>query len=221
MGLSLVLLAPFAEAKVTRVPTRAALAANAEMRWQAFGQDGSALSTPETRRRGALTVTIGSSSGILFVRREGTSWHGDFKPGQFLLAEAYPSDNFILSFSPPIIGLGARIDPGAQAGGGPPYTGRFRARMCLFSPSGRFLGEVEKSGNATVAEDGSASFLGARSDGVRIGYVLLWVSGLTKGFAQEGDLAIDRLGVVLPDAKTADAARSVEPLSGETPADCR
>ncbi len=187
-----------AEAQISKVNSRAALAGNTTVEWFAFGKDGGFVSTPLSRHFGAVKVTVASSSGGLILQREGTTWHGDFIPGQFLLTQPYQSDNFLVSFSPPVLAVGTQIDPGNQQNGHPPYIGRFTARLCLYGAQGAYLGTVATTSNANAAEDGSAHFIGARSAGEPIGRVSLLVSGVTAGFSVEGDLAANQMDVVVP-----------------------
>ena len=197
---------------MTKVGSRAALAGNVTIEWFQFGKDGAFVSTPLSRRYGDLKVTLGSSSGGLLIKREGTRWTGDFIPGQFLMTQPNQSDNFIVSFSPPVTAVGTQIDPGSQSGSTPPYTGAFTARLCLYGVGGAFLGTVQTAGMANAAEDGSARFIGARSTGAPIAYVTLQVSGVTPGFSVEGDLAANRMDVFLPLKATAvPAAPAIDP----------
>ena len=209
-----------ARAQVTKVGSRQALAGNVAIDWHKFGPDGSFVSTPKSRHFGNLKVTLASSSGGLLLRREGTTWHGDFLPGQFLLSQPYQSDNFLVSFSPPVSAVGTQIDPGDQQNGQPPYTGMFVARLCLYGPSGNFLGMVQTTSTANANEDGSARFIGARSAGERIGTVSLLVSGVTPGFTVEGDLAANEMDVVLP-ASAPFAHQTATTYPTTAPASCR
>lgn len=52
-------------AKITRITSRTALAANANFDWRRFGKDGTTLSTPLSRQDGNLKITLGASSGTL------------------------------------------------------------------------------------------------------------------------------------------------------------
>jgi hypothetical protein len=205
-----------ASAQVTKVTSRAALAGNLSIDWREFGKDGQFISTPFSRHFGHQKVTLGSSSGGLILRREATTWHGDFLPGQYLMTQPYQSDNFLISFSPPVMALGTQIDPGSQQGSEPPYTGYFVARLCLFGTKGNFLGLVQRSSTADANETGSARFLGARSV-EPIGYVSLLVSGVTTGFKVEGDLAANQMDVVTITKKVRVAAG----VPASTPPACR
>jgi hypothetical protein len=200
MALCASLLTAFADgasAQVSRVTSRMALGGDLTIDWHAFGADGRTASTPVSRRFGAEKVTLASSSGSMVVRREGTTWHGDFLPGQYLMTQPYPSDTFQVAFSPPVMAVGTQIDPGSQQGSDAQYTGYFVARIRAYGVKGDYLGMVQRASTADANETGSARFLGVRSAGQPIGYVSLMVSGVTPGFSEEGDLAVNQMDVVM------------------------
>ena len=187
-----------ASAQITLVTTRDAIDSDLAVDWQVFGKDGGFLSTPVSHQFGPQMVSLSSSSGGLVIRREATTWTGDFKPGQYLLTQPYQSDNFILSFSPPVTALGTQIDPGGQQSNKSAYVGRFIARLCLYGEGGTFLGTVTQTSSANAAETGAARFIGARSAGAPISYASLLVSGVTPGFTVEGDLAVNQVDIETP-----------------------
>ncbi len=189
------LLAQHASAQINLVKSRDALKSNASVEWFAFGGDGAFISTPVTENFGIEQVTVSSSSGELLVKREGTSWQGDFIPGQYLLTEPFVSDSFLISFSPPVTGLGMQIDPGSS---NPPFKGSFTARLCFYDVNDKFLGSVQSQAQAGTGENNTAKFLGARSAGAPISLVRVQVAGVTPGFSVEGDLAINRMDLVTP-----------------------
>ncbi len=181
-----------ASAQIVQVGSRAALGSDLVVNWQQFGKDGGFLSTPVMRRFGPQQVSVSSSSGQLLLKREGTTWHGDFVPGQYLLDQPYQSDSFSVSFNPPVKAVGTQIDPGSSTG----FSGNFAGLLTFYGMTGNMLGSVQIMSTADAKQTGHAAFIGARSLSAPIRYVTLQVSGVSPNFTIEGDLAINQMDVV-------------------------
>jgi hypothetical protein len=185
-----------ANATVSQVSSRAGLSGTT-FDWSTFGGAGTAISTPASEPGAAGTVGVASSVGEMLIRQEGTDFTGNFAPGATLLslADFDRSDTFIVSFTDSgasaVLGVGAQIEPVSG------FTGAFIAYLDLYSASNALLGEVSINGTATTAGDNSAPFLGAISDSGPIAYVEFSVYTAYPGFAQEGDLAINDLSLLV------------------------
>jgi len=147
-------------AGTTGITDRNALAANDLFNWAQLGPAFSYAPNPS-----AITSASGLLTGRLAIqgsaRRldQGNGWAGDFLPGEALIY-SWPSVPITLSFDSPIAAAGAQIDPG--------YYGSFSATITAFDAAGTLLGSFSRTGVGTSNEDGSALFLGLRSDQANI-----------------------------------------------------
>lgn len=159
--------------------------------WGAFGPAGTMISTPDSRTFGGLDVGVGSSQGVLARHDEGTDFSGDFAPGDHLLTDAgSKSDSFIIRFGTPVSGFGTQIDPHYM-------TGLFSGVVDVFSAANTLLYAAAFSGDATMAQDNSAPFVGVLSSLADISYAEFWINQTDPNLPpRSGALAINRLDVI-------------------------
>jgi len=194
VGLAILVASGLTNASIIQISNRTALGANDFVDWGGFGPPGTGLSTPVfISSNDGLTVGAASSGGLMLREDEGAGWTGNFAPGDHLLTQSNVSDSFIVSFANPVEGFGIQIEP---ALGGFFTGGAFTVRADIFAPDDTLLGSIATAGNATMAEDNSAAFIGALSGTPDIGYVKFYVSVGRPLFDIEGDLAINRLDLL-------------------------
>src|SRR5262249_15157600 len=126
--------------------------------WGQLGPPGTHLSTPQfaVSASGAITVDLSSPPGEVFRRDQGLDWTGNFAPGAALVFEQHELEPLQLTFSQPVLGVGAQIQESALRD--------FSATVQAFSPSNVLIGSFTILAAATDAADDSARFLGVLSD---------------------------------------------------------
>lgn len=157
--------------------------ANGIIDWSTLGVDGIIVDCPfDIVTTNGIVVQV--LQGLNPVTRvdQGTSWDGNFNPGDPLIWTNGSWGPIIMDFESAISGAGARI----QAAFSGPYT----ARISAYDGT-TLLGAYELSGisNTTGSGDGSAVFIGILSDSTNISRIVFAVPylqdfpNLTENFA--------------------------------------
>jgi hypothetical protein len=160
--------------------------------WGVFGPDGTVITTPDSRSVGGITIGVSSSEGILKRYNEGSSFIGNFAPGDHLLGDAgSQSDSFIVRFGSPVKGFGTQVEAHYITG---PYNGS----IDVYSATNTLLYTALFSGIRTSAEDNTAPFVGVTSDLANISYATFIID---QSFdpnlpPRSGPLLINRLDVL-------------------------
>jgi hypothetical protein len=186
-----------ASASVIGVTSRAALGDNDRISWSAFGPDGGAISTPDSRLSvHGHTIGVHASDGVFRLRVEGVSHHGGFTPGSFLLTHEGSDDRATISFDDQSVrGVGFHIQPLFA----PDYEGGFTAMLLAFAADATLLGSADFTGTVSHASDGSAPFVGLLSTGFDIAWIELRViEPPGTPFEFGANLAIDTAFLVEP-----------------------
>jgi len=117
-------------------------------------------------------------------RDEGTSWVGNFTPGDELLWTNWPGQGpLTFTFSQAITGVGANI----QAD----WSGAFTAFLQLYDSSSNLVWSFAEAGNSSSSEDGSAIFIGLAD----MPAFTTAVFSLTYAADDLGDFAINQMDI--------------------------
>ena len=148
------------------VTSRSDLPANETLDWSGFGSLDTEISgAGSLTTLSGLVVTVSQPEYAFGLALEGLSpfstggWKGDFLPGQYLLSNTNSPFAITLSFSQPIFGAGVQIEPGQEV----QLSIGFTAYVTAYNGT-TVLGQFSTTGTRTINEDGSAPFLGVRSD---------------------------------------------------------
>lgn len=173
-----------------------AVSAHISVDWGIYGPAGSAISTPDFKTVGGLTLHVASSEGILLRRDEGAGFTGDFALGDHLVTEDDSlSDSFLVGFdSQTVRGFGMQVEPNL-------LTGPWNGGIDVFDAANVLIGTVLISGNKTGAEDNSAPFYGIVSTNSDIHFASFWIdqSYNPNLMPKAGDIAINTMDVLVPE----------------------
>ncbi|MBA2436630.1 MAG: hypothetical protein H0V54_16380 [Chthoniobacterales bacterium] len=140
------------------VGSRAALNGNDFIDWGAAGPEFTVLASPFTIPTNlGMTATVSTSNGTNLERRDqGSSWSGNFAPGDPLIWNQDAGGDIVVNFGMGVFGVGAQV----QADFFGPFTGTISA----FGMTGNLLGSFTFNGNSTSDGDNSAVFAGILND---------------------------------------------------------
>ena len=144
---------------VVLVTSSAALGENDSTDWSALGVIDSLHASPlNTTTLGGRSFTATTSGGGDFQRyiQDGVDWNGNFAPNTPLLYSGDAPMTFV--FAVPIRGAGMRIQPDDN------QIGAFTAKIGAFGTGDVLLGTFTSVGYGNQTADGSALFIGAKSD---------------------------------------------------------
>jgi PEP-CTERM motif len=168
------------------VATRGALGANDFVDWSVLGTDVSDVINPFlTSSDVGLGITGSLPAGDFLRVDEGSTWSGNFAPGDALLFTGFNPGPISLAFGSPIFGAGAQIQNNIY--------GEFRGIISAFDSSNALLGSFQLDGNSNGSGDNSAIFLGVRDTTARIRRIEFDIIPGEKGGS---DFAINRLDIV-------------------------
>ena len=176
IALGLAISAP-AGATITGVSSLAGLGATDSIDWGQLGGSYTTVGSGVT-----VTSTLGehatvTSGGTMERRDEGSSWGGNFAPGEHLLWTAQNGPDITLTFDHAVSAVGAQF----QAD----YYGPFTAE--LIGSNGAVLGSFALGGYSDGNNDNSAIFLGLKSSSADIKQVEFH---LTSAYYQPNDFTI-------------------------------
>jgi hypothetical protein len=172
------------------VPTRGDLGGNEFIDWAVLGPTGTkVINSFLTSANGGLDITVSMPTGQFFERHDqGSTWLGNFAPGDALIFTFASTGPISLLFDTPIFGVGAQIQT--------PALGPFTGFITAFDTNNATLGSFSLNGSSTTTVQGggdnSAIFLGLRDTTASI-------SRIEFGANQEGapsNFAINRLDIV-------------------------
>jgi hypothetical protein len=181
-----------ADAAIIQVGSRAALGATATLDWSAFGPTGTDLSC-------ACTVTApgtgqqffaNGTSGLLYLRTEGTNYTGGFTAGANVVIQPYLSDQFSLGFAGPVHAVGFDAEAFDSLSSGLTtmgYGGAYTVTLRAYDSPSVLLGTATVSGTG----GSPAPFLGVVDTTGFIDYITLSVSTAFPGFPTSGNVTID------------------------------
>jgi hypothetical protein len=179
----------------TRVDTRAELGATDHVDWATLGPSRTPVVAPRQGQSadGAWYVL---TQPLHMVRlRQGrdaaATWVGNFAAGDAVLATSLDPGAITIRFPDKVRGAGAQVQPADLPGS---EASQFVARIVALGADGTVLGDFEWRGESTNANDGSAIFIGVRSDALEI--VSLNISVAWQGEPDRMvDLGINRLDI--------------------------
>jgi PEP-CTERM motif len=135
---------------IVPVASRAAMGADDSLTWS--GADGASLLSPyATTSVGGITITATAADLVLFEQNGGIGFAANFAPGDRLLSTFVSDGPITLTFSSAVRGVGFNI---AHL-----VNGLFIGTLDFFNGINP-LGSVTVAGSSSVANDGSAAFLG-------------------------------------------------------------
>lgn len=173
-----------ARADVVFVSSRAALAGTDHVDWGVLGPQNTTVSNPfNISSVDGLDMTVSMPSGSFQRLDQGSSWGGNFAPGDRLLWTAGSPGPITITFDTAVMGAGAQIQQN-QFGN---FTGTIEA--FAFDLMGNSLGSFTRTGSSSGNGDNSAIFLGVRSDTANIGRIVFDVAGT-------GDFAINQMDLL-------------------------
>jgi hypothetical protein len=165
-----------ASANVNFVNSRAALAGNDYVNWNAaVGPLFTFVPNPSGfNSNNGLPMTISMPGSNSFQRLDqNNGWGGNFAPSDPLIFTNYEAGPMTISFSQPVYGAGAQIQRNLY--------GAFSATLQAFDSLGNPVGNF--NGNSNGNADNSAIFMGALSDSANISSIVFSVPGNPSGFA--------------------------------------
>jgi hypothetical protein len=190
LALTVLLTGGRAHAALILVTSRAALAGTDNLNWGNLGATGTTVSSPFVinSTNASLPVTVSQPGGSFERRDQGNGWNGNFSPGDKLLW----TENFNTGGGGPItVNFGATPLDAFGSNIMADFFGAFTAQLDLFDSGGNPLGSVSEAGNSTGAGDGSAIFIGVRSDDPSTNFSRV-VIRLTAAVSNVNDFAINR-----------------------------
>ena len=142
---------------ITSVSTRAGLGANDIVQWGTAAQDGVFSVSPlAVVSAGGVSVSAAVTGGLAtYVQNGSGGYIGAFSPGDILLDSAFNPGPITIDFGTAVRGVGFNI---ASLN-----FGAFTGTLQLFGAGNTLFGSVSVSGTSSLANDGSAPFLGATS----------------------------------------------------------
>lgn len=166
-----------AMATLEQVSVRADLPPTDAIQWGQFGPDAT-LVAPNSigaTDNGDLFQVFSQTGNLIRADQGGILWPGSFNPGEELIGTDGLDVGIILNQG--VQGIGANIEMGAY--------GNFTAEMDVYDLGLNYVGSEFVDGTTTPAADGSAPFLGVRSDQADIGAVVfsLYAYDVTPTFA--------------------------------------
>ncbi len=151
-----ILAVPKASADTLNIVTTAPTGTDT-VNWLQLGAPFASVSNPfSATSTGGIGVTgkFAGSGGGEILQQGPSGWYGNFNPGDYVLYNlGYGPDT--LSFNQGVSMAGAAIQPSVIDN----YFGLFTAKIQAFDGT-TLLGSVTENGNGTLANDGSAIFLG-------------------------------------------------------------
>lgn len=196
--LGIFLAAPPASATTMSVTTRSALGANDLLDWAQIGTDGSAAANPASLlSNDGLAITVSQPTGNGQRRTQSGpsgSWDGNFTPGDAVYWTGTNNAGPVtIVFATPVRGVGGQIQP-LVGGASNPY-GAFTGTIQAFDASDTLLGTFSASGTSSGAADGSALFLGIKSDTANIAKV-------TFDAPNTSSLGLNQISLLVPEPGT-------------------
>lgn len=205
------LLLLFTAATVQAVPiqvlTRADLGGNDVIDWLALGASGAMVPNPSsvTSKILGLVATVSQPGvGPLQRKDQGASpdWVGNFADGAHLLWNVDGSDSISLSFSAPVFGAGAQVQP--------TFTGPFNAILRAFDVDDILVASYAGVGLASMTGDDSALFLGLLDSVPSIKRITFSVTTNEPG----SGLAVNHVDVLAPTPEPATLVLAAISLGG-------
>lgn len=194
-GAGLVLLfAASANAAITPVTNRAALAANDAIVWDSLV--GVVITSPTAVESiGGLEATV-SCNGYLAGETEGSNWTGNFGPNAPILftGQFGPAAPIVLTFSSPVSAVGAQMNYNVVAS--PSNAFPFVAVLSLYNGSGKLLARLTAKGEQYFKADNSAVFIGGVDTKAEISEAVF--STTTTGGPFSGSFAINDVSLTVP-----------------------
>ncbi len=146
-----------AQGAVVLVTSSAALGGNDTTDWSTLGLVDNPVSGPFTTvTTGGRTFTCDSSSEL--NQQDGITWNGNFVPGTLVLTSFGAPMTF--SFAVPVFGAGAHVQPQDVPGN----DGAFTAQIQAYDAGNTLLETFSSAGTSSLLGDGSAIFIGIKSD---------------------------------------------------------
>jgi PEP-CTERM motif len=180
---------PASEAIPALVTSRAALSGTDFFDWGVLGPSFTVVPDPFDLLSvgGTTTAAVLNPLGNIERRNEGSSWIGNFAPGDELIW-TQNSGYLSIVFDNPVLGAGAQFQPDSY--------GAFTAQIDVYDPFGGFITNFTLAGNSTANGDNSAIFLGVLDTSASIGRIDYSVS-----LAPLEDFAINQLDIVPGDVE--------------------
>lgn len=170
-----------ARAAVVLVTSSAALGGNDTTDWSTLGPVDNPVASPfTTLTTGGRTFTGLSASEL--NQQDGVTWNGNFVPGTLVLTSFAAPMTF--SFAQPIFGAGAHIQPQEIE----ENDGAFTAQIQAFDALDTLVGTFTRVGISSRLGDGSAIFIGIKSD-------LAEISKITFSFTATQSGILDVMGL--------------------------
>jgi hypothetical protein len=141
-------------AGVTQVLTPSTLAADSSVSLGSLGSSGTIVASGSTATTSTGSTVTFLASTSLYAVEQGTSWSGNFLPGDDLL---YSYGNTSITIDPSVLVQGAGLQIQSSA------LGTYYAQVSAYDGTGALLGSVTGSGSSTRSADGSALYLGLTS----------------------------------------------------------
>ena len=178
------------------VAARPELGATDHVDWATLGPNRTPVVAPRKAQTADGAWCVLTQPTHMVRLRQGTdaaaTWVGNFAQDNPVLATALDPGAIVIRFPAPVSGAGAQVQPADLPGD----AGKeFVARIVARGAGGTELGAFERKGTSTNGNDGSAVFIGVRSDAADI--ISLEISATWRGRpAQSVDVGINRLDIV-------------------------
>jgi hypothetical protein len=144
---------------ITFVNSRVGLGANDLVTWGLASDDGQSVSSPYARvSTGGVTATATLTGGFTIFENDGVnaSLSSNFASGDIVLDSAMSDGPITITFSSAVTAVGFQIQHLA--------LGAFNGFLSVYGAGNILMGTVNAGGTTGFDNDGSALFLGARSD---------------------------------------------------------
>jgi hypothetical protein len=158
-----------ASASTVLVTSEAGIGATGIIDWGPLGPPLTFLSNPfSTSTTDGNAVVVSQVAGLPQLMEQGTTWAGNFGPGESLLRTAATANGpLTITFGSPVMGAGAQIEWNFYG----PFTGTIEA----FDSFGDSLGAFSLPGVSNGLGDDSAIFIGILSDAYDIQRVVFGI----------------------------------------------
>lgn len=162
-----------ARAAVVLVNSSAALGGNDTTDWSTLGAVDTPVSPFTTVTTGGRTFSGDSASEL--NQQDGITWNGNFVPGTLVLTSFGAPMTF--SFAVPIFGAGAHIQPQDLELNDGPFTAQIQA----FDALDTLVGTFTRAGISSRGGDGTAIFIGIKSDTAEISKIIFSFTATQSG----------------------------------------
>ncbi|MBS1709473.1 MAG: PEP-CTERM sorting domain-containing protein [Armatimonadetes bacterium] len=175
---------------LTQLTSRAQIPVQSNVDWSTLGADMSLHADPSLVVTGGqpFNVQIDGPGNNMQVRKEGSSWYGNFAAGDNLLFTNFVDGTVRLNFSKTVSDFGTQIQRN--------HSGAATITITAFDGLDTNLGSYNVAATwGYGTEDNTAAFVGVHSSASDIAYVTLFVTPANTGYEFDQGWAMNQLSL--------------------------